>query len=100
MAVPNYTYLKLKMPGPKGVITVGPSYEHGYECDVECIEHGEAILKSVTLAADLDDLAKEIPGPKRHAGNFKPTEDIKLVPLDPTNPDGRALKVSATLDPK
>jgi hypothetical protein len=30
MAVPNYTYLKLKMPGPKGVITVGPSYEHSY----------------------------------------------------------------------
>jgi hypothetical protein len=25
-AVPNYTYLKLKMPGPNGVITVGPTY--------------------------------------------------------------------------
>jgi hypothetical protein len=31
MAVPNYTYLKLKMPGPNGVITVGPSYKHAYE---------------------------------------------------------------------
>jgi hypothetical protein len=28
MAVPNYTYLKLKMPGPNGVITVGPTYRH------------------------------------------------------------------------
>ena len=28
MAVPNYTYLKLKMPGPRGVITVGSSFEH------------------------------------------------------------------------
>jgi hypothetical protein len=35
MAIPNYTYLKLKMPGPKGVITVGPTYRHAYECDVE-----------------------------------------------------------------
>ena len=26
MAVPNYTYLKLKMPGPRGVITVGTSF--------------------------------------------------------------------------
>jgi hypothetical protein len=34
MAVPNYTYLKLKMPGPNGVITVGPTYRHAYECDV------------------------------------------------------------------
>jgi hypothetical protein len=25
MVVPNYTYLKLKMPGPNGVITVGPT---------------------------------------------------------------------------
>jgi hypothetical protein len=28
MAVPNYTYLKLKMPGPKGTITVGSTYRH------------------------------------------------------------------------
>ena len=26
MAVPNYTYLKLKMPGPYGVITIGTSF--------------------------------------------------------------------------
>jgi hypothetical protein len=100
MVVPNYTYLKLKMLGPKGVITVGPSYEHAYECDVECVEHREAILESATLAADLDSLAKEIPDPKCHAGNFVPAEDIKLVPLDLASSDGRALKVSATLNPK
>jgi hypothetical protein len=35
MAVPNYTYLKLKMPGPKGTITVGTSTQHAYECEVE-----------------------------------------------------------------
>ncbi|XP_039804839.1 uncharacterized protein LOC120669085 [Panicum virgatum] len=35
MAIPNYTYLKMKMLGPKGVITVGSSFEHAYECDVE-----------------------------------------------------------------
>jgi hypothetical protein len=42
MAIPNYTYLKLKMPGSKGVITIGLSFEHAYECDVECIERVEA----------------------------------------------------------
>jgi hypothetical protein len=26
VAVPSYTYLKLKMPGPRGVITVGTSF--------------------------------------------------------------------------
>jgi hypothetical protein len=39
MAIPNYTYLKLKMLGPMGVITVGPTYRHTYECDVECVEY-------------------------------------------------------------
>jgi hypothetical protein len=98
MAVPNYTYLKLKIPGPKGVITIGPSYEHAYECDMECVEHEEAILELVTLAADLDGLAKEIPDPKHHAGSFEPAKDVKLMPLDPTSSNGKALKVSATLE--
>jgi hypothetical protein len=100
MAVPNYTYLKLKMLGPDGVIIVGPSYEHAYECDVECVEHGEAILESATLAANLDGLAKEVLDPKRQAGNFEPMKDVKLVPLDPSDLNGKALSVSATLDPK
>jgi hypothetical protein len=100
MAVPNYTYLKLKMSGPNGVITVGPSYELAYECDVECVEHGEAVLESATLAADLDGLANEIPNPKRHVGSFEPVEDVKLVPLDPADPKGKELNISATLNPK
>jgi hypothetical protein len=88
MAVPNYTYLKLKMSGPNGVITIGPSYKHAYECDVECVEHGEAVLELATLVANLDGLAKEIPDPKRHAGNFEPAKDVKLVPLNPTDLNG------------
>jgi hypothetical protein len=88
------------MSGPNGVITVRPSYEHAYECDVKCVEHEKAILESATLAANLDGLAKEVPGPKRHASNFEPAKDVKLVPLDPTDLNGKALSVSTTLDPK
>jgi hypothetical protein len=35
MAVPHYTYLVLKMPGPKGVITVKRSFEISDLCDRE-----------------------------------------------------------------
>ena len=28
MVVPHYTYLKLKMPGPRGVITINGNTEH------------------------------------------------------------------------
>ena len=70
MAIPNYTYLKLKMPGPKGVITVSSSFEHAYECDVECVEYGEAVENSTELVTKLEALAAEAPEPKRHAGSF------------------------------
>jgi hypothetical protein len=36
MSVPNYTYLKPKIPRPKGIITIGPMYQCAYECDTEC----------------------------------------------------------------
>jgi hypothetical protein len=74
MAIPNYTYLKLKMPGPNGVITVGSTFQHAYECDVECCEYAMAIIKSEALAADLDARASEVPDPKQSAGSFEPAE--------------------------
>ena len=33
MAVPHYAYLKLKMPGPNGTITVNGDFERSDECD-------------------------------------------------------------------
>jgi hypothetical protein len=35
MAVPHYTYLVLKMPGPKGIIIVKGSFEVSDLCDKE-----------------------------------------------------------------
>ena len=49
MAVLNYTYLKLKMSGPRGVITIGTSFQRAYECEVECCEHASAIIISEEL---------------------------------------------------
>ena len=100
MVVPNYTYLKLKMPGPNGVITVESTYEHAYDCDVECIEYTEALVEDKTLIINLDQLGSEVPDSKHRAGTFEPTEAVKLIPVDPTGPDDRALRISATLDIK
>jgi hypothetical protein len=100
MAVPNYTYLKLKMPGPNGIITVGPTYWHAYECDVECVEYAEALAESEALIADLESLSKEAPDAKRHAGNFEPAEMVKSVPLDPSNDASKQIRISSKLNPK
>jgi hypothetical protein len=100
MAVPNYTYLKLKMPGPNGVITVGSMYRHAYECDVECVEYAEALAEFEALIADLESLSKEAPDAKRHAGNFEPAETVKSVPLDPSNDASKHVWIGSGLDPK
>ena len=101
MAIPNYTYLKLKMPGSKGVITVGSSFEHAYECDIECVEHAEALALDEALAAQLQGMAEEAMNSKqRHAGTFEPAEGTKDVPLIPKTLDDKTLKISATLDSK
>jgi hypothetical protein len=74
-AVPNYTYLKMKMSSPKGVITGGSSIEHAFDCDVECVEHAEALALDESLVADMEKLTNEGPDSlAKHAGSFKAAE--------------------------
>ena len=42
MAIPNYTYLKLKMLGPNGVITVS----NAFTCDCEHFELATTVINS------------------------------------------------------
>jgi FtsZ-interacting cell division protein YlmF len=91
---------KLKMSGPNGVITVGPTYQHAYECNVECVEYAEALAESEALIVDLESLSKEAPDAKRHAGKFKPAETVKSVPLDPSNDASKQIWIGSELDPK
>jgi hypothetical protein len=100
MVVPNYTDLKLKMSGPNGIITVGSTYRHAYECDVEWVEYAEALAESETLIVDLERLSKEAPDAKRHAGNFEPVEAVKSVSLDPSNDASKQVRIGSELDPK
>jgi hypothetical protein len=101
MVVPNYTYLKMKMSGPNDVITVGSSIEHAFDCDVECVEHAEALALDEALVANMDRMVnKDLDSAAKHAGSFEAAEQTKEVPLDPAAPEGKALRASSTLDPK
>jgi len=91
MAVPNYTYLKLKMLGLGGVITVGTSFQRAYECEVKCCEHATSIIVSKELAAIRKEVAKEAPDPKRSAGSFEPIEGAKEVLIDPIGSKGKVV---------
>jgi hypothetical protein len=113
MAVPNYVYLKLKMLGPNGVITVGASPQEAYQCDKENCELAAALIPSAELAQEQVELDKALaeshpdgPAPKRMlldqqcGGQFTPSGDTKKVPLDPQGSGSKTVVISSSLSDK
>ena len=97
MVVPNYTYLKLKIRGPGGVIIVGTSFQRGDECEVECYGHTAAIVASRELAAIKEEVPKEAPNTKKSTGSFEPVEGSKEVLIDPGSTEGKMVRIGTTL---
>ena len=97
MAVPNYTYLKLKIPSPHEVITVGTSFQRAYECEVECCGHAAAIVASEELATLKEEVAEEAPNAKKSIGSFKSAEGSKEVLIDPSSSKGKTVRIGTTL---
>ena len=100
MAIPNYTYLKLKMLGLGGVITVGTSFQHAYECEVECYDHATTIVDSKELAAIGKEVAEEAPNPKQLAGSFELVEGANEVLIDPSGSKGKVVRIGTMLSSK
>jgi hypothetical protein len=95
MVVPNYTYLKLKIPGPKGVIIVGTTFQHAYECDVECFQFTETLIRSERLHAKPPSEDPDIhESSKRATYSFEPTKDVKDAAV---SDDGCTLRIGTTL---
>ncbi|XP_066323798.1 uncharacterized protein [Miscanthus floridulus] len=100
MAIPNYTYLKLKMSSPCGVITVGTSFQRTYECEVECCEHAAAIVTSKELVAIREEIVEEAPNTKRLARSFEPVKGAKEELIDPSSSNGKVVCISTMLSSK
>ncbi|XP_066392532.1 uncharacterized protein [Miscanthus floridulus] len=49
MAVPNYTYLKLKMPSPNKVITIEGSFKQAYYCEQDRITQAIALIAPMIM---------------------------------------------------
>ena len=97
MAVPNYTYLKLKMPGPHGVITIGTSFQRAYECEVECCDHASTVVASKELATLREEVVEETPNAKRSFGSFESAEGSKEVLMDPSSSEGKKVRIRTAL---
>ena len=60
MAVPNYTYLKLKMPGPKGVITIEGSFEEAYYYEQDCVTQAAMLVAPCALDGPGHDMGRAL----------------------------------------
>jgi hypothetical protein len=49
MAILHYTYLVLKLPGPRGVISNRGDVKRGYDCDKESYVVADRLTASVEL---------------------------------------------------
>ncbi|XP_066323931.1 uncharacterized protein [Miscanthus floridulus] len=84
MAIPNYTYLKLKMPGPKGVITIEGNFEQAYYYKQDCIT--QAAMLIAPCAPD---------GPSRDAGRAPIEEATKAAAVLDQPSIGKVVKTSS-----
>ncbi|XP_066333239.1 uncharacterized protein [Miscanthus floridulus] len=100
MAVPNYTYLQLKMLGPRGVITIGTTFQRAYECKVECYEHALAIIASNELMVIKERTTNKAPDSKQLDRSFEPMEGVNEVLIDPSSSKGKVVCISTMLSSK
>ncbi|KAI5014871.1 hypothetical protein ZWY2020_056261 [Hordeum vulgare] len=107
MAIPHYAYLKIKMPGPKGIITIAGDYKKS----LECAQDSNRLADAMVIAEEkrqIDRLVAQateqpaIPTPPSQSageGSFKPAKQTKQVPLDRANPK-QCVTIGANLNPK
>ena len=101
MAIPNYAYLKLKMPGPNDVITVSSTFSHAFTCDREHFELATAVINSSELLWLGESSTPVVPDCNKPTSSaaFRPLEETKAVGIDPTNPT-KMVRIRAKLPAK
>ncbi|KAI4979900.1 hypothetical protein ZWY2020_016653 [Hordeum vulgare] len=107
MAIPHYAYLKMKMSGPMGIITIAGDYKKS----LECAQDSSRLADALVIAEEklqIDRLVAQateqptIPSPLSQSagtGSFKPSKETKQVPLDRANAK-QCVTIGAGLSPK
>ncbi|XP_066334171.1 putative cysteine-rich receptor-like protein kinase 12 [Miscanthus floridulus] len=79
MAISNYTYLKLKMLGPNGVVTMSSAFSHAFTCDRDHFELTTMVINSVELPRFVESSTPAIPD------SNKPAPSMSFRPLEETS---------------
>jgi hypothetical protein len=85
MAIPHYTYMIFKMPGPQGIITVRADFQGAAECFRVAIQAALTTKPSTTSSAQANSKPEEdlvIPTNEAQATtSMRPTEETKRINL-------------------
>jgi hypothetical protein len=88
MAILHYAYLKMKLPGPRGVITVTGCYKKSMECAKASSKLTDALVVTEEKRQLLQRVALTQPGwpaLSQPASNPKPASDAKKIPPEVDN---------------
>ena len=103
MARPCYVYLKLRMPGPRGVITTTGNRQKVEECFQKGSKIADAQMAAVKMQeyqknADPSDLLCS----KKPATDsaFQSSAETKPIHIHPTDPNAAPTHISTSLDSK
>ena len=103
MARPCYVYLKLNMPGPKGVIPVTGNRKKAEEC----FQKGSKIADAQMSVVELQEYQKtadpsELLQAKKPASEsaFQSSGETKAIHIHPTDPSAAPTHISTRLDSK
>jgi hypothetical protein len=107
MAIPHYAYLVLKMPGPRGVISIRGDIKQAYDYDKESSEMANRLTTSIELRELKESLAESpppldpvIPDSKASKTSIQPEDALSMqVPLSMEEPS-KVAHIGNTLDPK
>lgn len=107
MAATHIGYLKMKMPGPNGIITIAGDYKRSMECasagsalaeSLVIAEEGKRIKHAVALAQSAQFGMPGVGNPHGEVA-FQPTKDTKKIPIDEAFPE-RSVTIGAGMGEK
>jgi hypothetical protein len=103
MAIPQYTYMILKMPGPQGIITMRADFQGTTECFRVAIQAALTTKPSATSSAQAISKTKEdlvVPANEAQAvTSMRPTEETKRINLGFAD-ERKTTIISSSLDDK
>jgi hypothetical protein len=87
MAVPHYTYLVLKMPGPKGIITVKGSFELSDLCDKEFHKMAQNFGMMANYGEPTDKTKSSTIGVAQQLERHPAEPEVKMPRVQPSEQD-------------